>query len=693
MKKTLIVLASVFFTFLFLPKNAIAYESPIFERISDSAVKFTVSNFQSNNFIPALPATCYYPGLFQPDWHFWFRAVSEDGTQSDVIETAQTNGQIPGVFEYTFDAQQIPNNRYQVSDPRLYQRCSDGTEHFAPLGFNIQLYFSVYIASDRGFLEVAKGDDLDISAGARGYDGVTDSQIQWEWDLDNDGIFTDDGPIPAFHSQDKPIGPNRIQVKGTLPGGFSDIGEYFVNVLDLPSTIEYVHEFKTPDYLAQGAEGFINPENTLAEDGATAVQDDNPDVFSINYGFNNNLVPGYRIKSLILHLKVKNSGSDAAKPILSVGTNAHGFSNENCPLIKTGSSIIEHECSLYFSDWNDAVNEINEVDLNFDSYENRNENIEIDYAFVEYVYKKIEINDMAIDAGGPYVGLPDQQINLSASGSGHGSEDYEYNWDLNGDGVYETNGADATFDSMGLSPGIYTAVAQAKHPIGATATNSASIIISDEEGPSDPITLFPIADSFIKQGGQNENEGGSPMMRLQSSGKNRGLVQFSQEEIDQAIGESENYTAKLQFTITDNGNNWGTNGRTVDIHRLTNPWIEGNGYLVGNQPTFRGTGAGATWNCGIDNNTANQTDDCSSTWNMTNSSSWPFVTSPAATTTIINNQSGVVEFDITGDIQEFINGADNFGWVVKKTDEGANGRVEFGSRETSNPPTLVITFN
>lgn len=183
------------------------------------------------------------------------------------------------------------------------------------------------------------------------------------------------------------------------------------------------------------------------------------------------------------------------------------------------------------------------------------------------------------------------------------------------------------------------------------------------------------------------------MMRLQSSGKNRGLVQFSQEEIDQAIGESENYTAKLQFTITDNGNNWGTNGRTVDIHRLTNPWIEGNGYLVGNQPTFRGTGAGATWNCGIDNNTANQTDDCSSTWNMTNSSSWPFVTSPAATTTIINNQSGVVEFDITGDIQEFINGADNFGWVVKKTDEGANGRVEFGSRETSNPPTLVITFN
>ncbi len=237
--------------------------------------------------------------------------------------------------------------------------------------------------------------------------------------------------------------------------------------------------------------------------------------------------------------------------------------------------------------------------------------------------------------------------------------------------------------------GAYTVTVQ----ITDTENNTGTEVFIVTVGNTEPVTLLPIADSYIKQGGQNENEGGSNMMRLQSSGKNRGLVQFSQEEIEEAVGNSENYTATLQFTITDNGNNWGTNGRTIDLHRILDPWIEGNGFIVGNQPTFRGDSAGATWNCGIDDNTANQTDDCSSTWEMTNSSSWPFITSPSTSTTITNNQEGVVEIDVTGDVQEFMNGTDNYGWVIKKTDEGANGRVEFGSRESGNPPTLSISFN
>ena len=261
----------------------------------------------------------------------------------------------------------------------------------------------------------------------------------------------------------------------------------------------------------------------------------------------------------------------------------------------------------------------------------------------------------------------------------------------NGDEPLTLDGFNFELSHQYNTPGEYEVTVKITDEVLATGSSTATVIVVEPN--SEPVTILPIADTFIKQGGQNENEGGSSIMRLQSSGKNRGLVQFSQEEIEEAIGSSESYTATLRFVITDNGNNWGNTGRTIALHRLLDPWIEGNGFIVGNQPTFRGDSAGATWNCGIDDNTANQTNDCSSTWEMTNSSSWPFITSSSASTLITNNQEGVVEIDVTGDIQEFMNGTDNFGWVIKKTEEGANGRVEFGSRESENPPTLIISFN
>jgi len=79
---------------------------------------------------------------------------------------------------------------------------------------------------------------------------------------------------------------------------------------------------------------------------------------------------------------------------------------------------------------------------------------------------------------------------------------------------------------------------------------------------------------------------------------------------------------------------------------------------------------------------------------MSNSSLWPFASAVTASSTITNNQSGVVEFDVTSDVQSFLSGSNqNYGWLLKKTDEGANGRVQFGSKESANAPKLVITNN
>ncbi len=256
----------------------------------------------------------------------------------------------------------------------------------------------------------------------------------------------------------------------------------------------------------------------------------------------------------------------------------------------------------------------------------------------------------------------------------------------NGDEPLAIDGFNFELTHQYNTPGVYEVTIKITDDQNATGNSSATVTVN--VGQTEPVTLYPISDSYIKQGSQNENEGAATMMRLQSSGKNRGLVQFSQSEIADAIGTSTTYSAKLYFTISDNGNNWGNSGRTVDLHRLTSTWTEGNG-----NGNYRGTGSGTTWSCAVDTNIANQSDNCSPSWNMTNSPSWPFVANPTSSTTITNNQSGEVEIDVTSDIQSFMNGTNNYGWVLKKTDEGQNGRVEFGTKESGATPRLIITLN
>lgn len=270
-----------------------------------------------------------------------------------------------------------------------------------------------------------------------------------------------------------------------------------------------------------------------------------------------------------------------------------------------------------------------------------------------------------------------------------GSVDYG---DGSGTQALNLTGTDFFLSHTYSSPGSFTVTVSITDNQGAIGTQTATVEVANLA----PVYLNPSADSYLKQGSSNENEGASTILRLQSSGKNRALIVFNETEIENAIGNSQDYTAILRFTISDNGNNWGTIGRTISLHRLTSSWSEGNGFIFGNNPTFRGTGLGATWKCASDSNISNQNDDCSggTAWEMTNSGSWPFITTPTATSNITNNQNGVIEMDVTSDVANFISQTNqNYGWVLKKTDEGANGRIEFGSKESASSPQLVITFN
>lgn len=213
------------------------------------------------------------------------------------------------------------------------------------------------------------------------------------------------------------------------------------------------------------------------------------------------------------------------------------------------------------------------------------------------------------------------------------------------------------------------------------------------DGTPGVITINSTADTYVRSGQSNQNEGAGQFMRVQSSGYNRALVRFDQSALQSVIGGGTVVSAKLRLTITDNGNNWGTAGRTVDVHRLISDWAEGNG-----TESDRGTSSGATWNCAIDSLIENLTKNCSGSteWEMgqpNNPALHPWIETASATQTITNNQTGVVEFDVTADVASFATGINsNYGWIIKKTNEGHTGQVSFGTKESTSVPQLVVTY-
>lgn len=197
--------------------------------------------------------------------------------------------------------------------------------------------------------------------------------------------------------------------------------------------------------------------------------------------------------------------------------------------------------------------------------------------------------------------------------------------------------------------------------------------IGDACDPTVEIELLATHDSYLRAGSDDTNEGANPRMRIANDGNNRAIVRFDLDGVCLANLSR----ATLVLTIAENSNNWGTTGRTVDAHRILETWTEGNGVnsdlVSGPGPTtYRGDGAGATWHCADDTDIYDQSPDCTTQWNGGNFS--------AATATSVlhtNGLLGEVSWDVTQDV---LNGA-QYGWLVRKTNEGQNGRVHYYSRE------------
>lgn len=184
------------------------------------------------------------------------------------------------------------------------------------------------------------------------------------------------------------------------------------------------------------------------------------------------------------------------------------------------------------------------------------------------------------------------------------------------------------------------------------------------------------ADTYIRLGDKNANSGSGPILRVQRAGDNRALLRFDKADIAAVVGSGTLISAKLAFMIVDNGNNWGPEGRTVEVIRLTQAWTE----------------SGATWNCATDTDTNNNQPDCpDGAWEMSDVGPNPWEPTASATMFFTNDLTGVVQFDVTADVQAFLDdAAADFGWIVIGTDTLGSGTVDFSSRENASPPQLLL---
>jgi RHS repeat-associated protein len=192
-------------------------------------------------------------------------------------------------------------------------------------------------------------------------------------------------------------------------------------------------------------------------------------------------------------------------------------------------------------------------------------------------------------------------------------------------------------------------------------------------------TLLPTQDSQIRQGQPNQNFGADHVLRLQASGKNRGLIRFEPTAIAPLL-QGPLVRARLRLPISEAADNWGPD-RVVGAHRLRRAWSE----------------LGATWNCANDSNTANSAPDCAgeSAWVMWGSTAEvPWSDPPTATTLVTSGQTGTLELDVTRDVACLLAGHISFqGWLLKKELESQSGRIEFHSRETASPPSLLLEWS
>jgi len=182
-------------------------------------------------------------------------------------------------------------------------------------------------------------------------------------------------------------------------------------------------------------------------------------------------------------------------------------------------------------------------------------------------------------------------------------------------------------------------------------------------------TLYPTADTFIRQASPNTNEGANFWLRVSVQPTCRALVQFDRLALVDVLNQRPVRRALLVLQIAQNHNAWGqTRDYGVAAHALREEFVEGNGRqaLLPRNQQQRGTGEGATWNSPADPNIYDdKAAPRSPKWN-----GGDFKRRESDYVTHENQQTGQIVFDVTQDILDGVHG-----WMLKISaeDDGCRG--------------------
>jgi hypothetical protein len=174
-------------------------------------------------------------------------------------------------------------------------------------------------------------------------------------------------------------------------------------------------------------------------------------------------------------------------------------------------------------------------------------------------------------------------------------------------------------------------------------------------GTAETVVLMAEADTYIGPGNPAQNHGSETLLHIDAAGSSaeRSLLLFN---VDSGIpGDATVQSATL--TICMQNLLAAAAGRTHVLHLVTSPWTE----------------LGATWN------------------------SIPTFSASSTDTITVPLLVGCVDFDVTADVQGWIDDDENNGWLLKDQSESAAGLagVEYASREHGTPsqrPSLSVTF-
>ena len=229
------------------------------------------------------------------------------------------------------------------------------------------------------------------------------------------------------------------------------------------------------------------------------------------------------------------------------------------------------------------------------------------------------------------------------------------------------------------------------------------------QSPPMTVTYAAERDTTIMESAPDTNEGGSQVLFLRSGEADRIVVAFPRYKIKQQLEGMNILKATLEFTVVQNGKDFGKGTAVLGAHQSRRWFAEGNGwnhFPRGDKPA-KGYGTGATWNCPYDMIIQNNVTNCLPTAKWWPGYAWkaaykgktkPWVIGATSIVGLNNGTKagGVVKFNVTKDVQVFKSKwrwLTHHGWVVKNGGEPGKGTILFGSRSyQGKEPRLVITY-